>query len=110
LRDFEQRSANPVAIADADFTIGQALHSEVLSELPKCEIVSLKFSLPVVIGIDLVDKHGAVFTAVAVEITLRVAVDVEPSNQAPSLHGLLPNGGVDSLTAPCDVAGITYVD
>jgi hypothetical protein len=78
--------------------------------LPECEIASLQFSLPVVIRIDLVDKHGAVFTAVAVEITLRVAVDVEPPDQAPSLHRILPDGRVNSLTAPCDVARITHVD
>jgi hypothetical protein len=62
------------------------------------------------IRIHLVDKHSALLSTVTGQITLGVAIDVESPNQASSLHRLLPNGRVDSLTAPCDLAGMTYVD
>ena len=110
LRDFEHSAADAIAIADADLAVGQAFHREVLSELPECEIGSLQFTLPVVIGIHLVDKHSPVFSTVTGQITLCVTIDVEPPNQAPSLHWLLPHGRVDSLPAPRDLAGKTHVD
>jgi hypothetical protein len=51
-----------------------------------------------------------VFSTVTDQITLCVTIDVEPPNQAPFLHGLLPHGRVGSLTAPRDLAGLTHVD
>jgi hypothetical protein len=62
LRNFEQSAADAIAIADADLAVGEAFHREVLSELPECEIGSLQFTLPIVIGIHLVDKHSPVFS------------------------------------------------
>jgi nicotinamide riboside kinase len=64
LRNFEQSAADAIAIADADLAVGEAFHREVLSELPECEIGSLQFTLPIVIGIHLVDKHSPVFSTV----------------------------------------------
>src|SRR5271154_4854245 len=99
-----------IAIADADLAVGEAFHREVLCELPECQIGSLQFTLPIVIGIHLVDKHSPVFSTVTGESTLCFSIDVEPPNQAPSLHWLLPHGRVDSLAAPRDLAGKTHVD
>jgi hypothetical protein len=110
LRNFEKCAADAIAIADADLAVGQALYREVLSELSEREIGALQFTLPIAIGIHLVDKHRPVFATVTGEITLRIAIDIEPPNQAPPLHWLLPHGRVDSLTAPRDLAGKTYVD
>jgi hypothetical protein len=62
------------------------------------------------IRIDLVDKNGAVFSAMTVQIALRVAIDIEPPNQASSLYWRLPHGCVDGLPAPRDLAGKPYVD
>src|SRR5262249_19322063 len=110
LGDFKQRPADPIAVADADLAVGQAFHSEVLSELPEGEVTSLQLTLPVAIRIHLVDEDGALFSTVTVQITLRVTIDVEPPNQAPSLHGLFPHGRVHYLPAPCDLPGTTHVD
>jgi hypothetical protein len=110
LGDFEQRPADPIAVADADLAVGQAFHGEVLSELPEAEITPLQFTLPIVIRIHLVDKNGALLSTVTVEVTLCVTIDVEPPNQAPSLHRLLPHGRVDDFPAPCDLAGMADVD
>jgi hypothetical protein len=96
--------------ADAGLAVGEAFHRKVLPELPEWEIASLQFALPIVIGIHLVDEHGAVFSPVTGEITLRVAIDVEPPDQAPSLHRILPHGRVDGHAAPRDLAGLAHVD
>ena len=66
LGDFEERPADPIAVADADFAVGQAVHGEVLSELPEGEIISLQLTLPIVIRIHLVDKNGALLSTVTV--------------------------------------------
>jgi hypothetical protein len=110
LRDFEQSSADPVAVANANLIVSQAFHCEIFSELPEDKIVPLQLLLPVAVRVRLVDKRSAVLSTVTVPITLCVTIDIEPSNHAPSLHGLLPNGRVDSPTAPCDLAGLTHVD
>ncbi len=110
LRDFEQRSADPVAVADRDLAVGQPLHGQIFSELPECEIASLQLLFPVTIGIHLIDKHSAVFPTVTGQVTLRVAIDVEPPNHTPALYRLLPHGRVHSLPPPCDLMRTTYVD
>jgi hypothetical protein len=48
--------------------------------LPEGEIAPLQFTLPVVIRIHLVDKHSALLSTVTSQITLCVAIDVEPPN------------------------------
>jgi hypothetical protein len=80
LRHFKQRPTDPIAVANADLAIGQPLHGEIFSELPKGEIAPIQFTLPVVIRIHLVDKHGAVLSTVTGQITLCVAIDVESPN------------------------------
>jgi hypothetical protein len=91
LRDFEQSSADPVAVANADLIVSQTFHCEIFSELPEDKIVALQLLLPVAVRIHLVDKHSAVLSAMTVQITLCVTIDIEPSNQAPSLDRLLPH-------------------
>jgi hypothetical protein len=56
------------------------------------------------IGVDLIDKDGPVLAAVANQVPLAVAVNVEPPHHVSALHGRFPNGGVDGLTSPRDVA------
>jgi len=41
LRDFEQRSADAVAVADADLVVGETLDGEVLADLALGEVVAL---------------------------------------------------------------------
>ena len=76
LRDFEQRSADAVAVADADLVVGETLDGEVLADLALGEVVALELALPVAVRVDLVDEHGAVLAAVGKAVGLVVAVDV----------------------------------
>src|SRR4051812_36466233 len=70
LRHFKQRPADPVAVADANLAVGQAVHGEMFAELPEGEVTSLQLTLPVVISIHRVDKNGALFSAMTVQIAL----------------------------------------
>ena len=110
LGDLEQRLADPVAIADADLVVGEALDGEVLAELPVGEVASSQFALPVAVGLDLVDEHGAVLATVRKPVGLVVAVDVDPPHHARPSDRLLPDRGADGLALPLDLAGATDVD
>src|ERR1700688_1815230 len=77
LGDLEQRAADPVTIADADLVIGKAIDGEVLAELTILEIMPLQLLLPVAVGIELIDHHGAMLSAVPCQVSLSVAVEVE---------------------------------
>src|SRR4030095_414054 len=91
LADFEQSRPDPVAVADADLVVGEPLNGEVLSELPVSEVVAPEESLPVSVGLDLVDEHRPVDSAVSGQVSLAIAVDVEPPNQPSTVRGLLPD-------------------
>ena len=110
LGDLEQGRADPVAVADADLVVRQSLDGEVLAELPVDEIAAAQPLLPVAIRFDLIDEDRALLSAVAGEIALAVALDVEPPDAATSLHRLLPDAGAHRPSAPLDVARQPDVD
>src|SRR5262249_2671677 len=83
---------------------GQAVDGEVLSELSKGEVSAMELLLPVVVGIELVDKHCSLLTSMTSHIPLRVAVDVQHPHHALALNRSLPNGGSDRLAAPINFA------
>jgi hypothetical protein len=77
---------DPVAITNAHLIVGQAVDCEVLAELPKGEVASVELILPIMIRGDLIDKDGPVLAAVPRQITLTIAVDVEPPHHTPAFH------------------------
>src|SRR5262249_23556762 len=104
LRHFEQRAANPITIANADLVVRQSVHREVLAELSKHEVLSPELPFPITIGIDLIDEDGPVLAAVTLQISLAVAVDVQPADLTATAHRVLPHGRVHVLAFPLDVA------
>ena len=110
LRDFEDGGADLEAVADADLVVVQPLNGEVLAELPVDEVVSSKLVLPVAIGVDLVDEHGALLAAVPGEIALTITFDVELASPARAGHGLLEHAGEDRLPLPRHVPRQAHVD
>src|SRR5579864_6724799 len=86
LRDLKKGTADTVLIADADLLIGQALDSKILPELSEHEVVSAELTLPVVIGIHLVDEDSPLLPSVPGQISLPVAIDVEPPDHPPTLN------------------------
>jgi hypothetical protein len=104
LRHFKYRVASAVAIADEDLVIGKTLYSEVFSELAEDEIFASEKTFPVMIGIHLINKNGALLPTMTREIGLPVAGNIEPSHHLPSLNRTFPDCGADSLPVPCHVA------
>src|SRR5580698_7728774 len=74
LRHFKERAADPVTISDADLVIGKTIDGQVLPELAILEVVTLEVCLPVTIGVELINHHSTVLSAVACEIALTVSV------------------------------------
>jgi hypothetical protein len=77
--------------------------------LSEGEVAAAELALPVSIGIDLVDEDGPVLAAVSGEISLCVAVDVEPPDHAPALNRFFPDACVDRLSAPRNIARETHI-
>src|ERR1700731_4435492 len=79
---------------------------------PKCpdEVAAAKPALPIAIGSDLINEDGPMLAAMARQISLTIAVDVEPSHHAPAWNRRLPDGGVDRLSSPPDIARQTHVE
>src|SRR5262249_4242300 len=105
LADLELRLADPVPVTDADLVVGQAIDGEVLSEHAVAEVVPAEVLLPVPVGLDLVDQHGALLAAVPAGVALAVAVDVEAAGHRLAVHRVLPHTGVDRLALPGHVPG-----
>ena len=101
LRHLEQGTTDPVAVSDTHFCIRQTIDGKVLSELSVNEVISSKVVLPVPIGIHLIDEHSPTFAAVTGQVTLSVAVYVEPA------HHARPSTGVFQMPVwtvlPCQV-------
>src|SRR4051794_32622682 len=105
LGDFELGLADPVAVTDADVAIGEAADGEVFAELPRLQVVAVQVVPPVVIRLGLVNHDGALLPAVPGEVTLTVAVNVEPAHHHGSLHRGLPDTCVNRLAAPRHILG-----
>src|SRR3954447_874007 len=110
LGHLEDGAADPEAVADADLVVAEALDGEVLAELPVDEVVASELALPVTVGVELVDEHGAHLAAVPGEITLPVALDVEPAHPARTRDRILEHAGEDGLPLPGDVLRHAHVD
>src|SRR6516165_9583668 len=104
LRHFEQRAPDTITVADADLIVRQSLRREVLAELSKHEVLAPELPFPIAIGIDLIDENGSVFATVTLQVSLAVAVDVQPPDFAATADRVLPHGRVHALAFPLDVA------
>jgi hypothetical protein len=52
------------------------------------------------VGVDLIDEDGAVFTAMPGQVALPVAIDIEPPNHPRALDRVFPHAGVDGPALP----------
>ena len=106
---FKYRIANAVSIANADLVIRKSLNREVFSELAEDKVITSEKSLPVVIGVHLINKNGALLPTMTGQIALPVAIDIELAHHSPSLNWRFPDGGADSLAVPGHVARKTDI-
>ena len=102
--DLEQRGADAIAVADTHRVVGQSFGREVLAKLTGDEVGPPQLLLPVAIGFDLVHEHGALLASVPRQITLTVAIEVQPTDPAAARHRILPDPGVHGAPSPLDVA------
>src|SRR5215469_5520080 len=103
LGDLEQRRADPILVADAHLVVGEPLDRKVLAELAVDEVPPVQLLLPVAIGSELVDEHGALLTAMAGNVTLPIALDIEPRHAATPVDRSLPDPRAYGPAPPKDV-------
>jgi hypothetical protein len=109
LRNFKDRIANAILITDADLMVREPLDREVFAELTEAKIAAAEEALPVMVGVHLVGKYGAVFPSVTFKIGLRVTVDIECADRPASNDRIFPNGSSDGFAVPCHFARKTNV-
>ena len=110
LRYFKDRSADPVSVPNANLIVGEAFHGEILSKLPVLEVISAELALPIPIGFELINHNGTMFTAVAFEIGLAIAVQIEPSSKDPPGDRAFPDRGADDFALPRDFTWKAHID
>src|SRR6185369_932905 len=91
LSDFEQRAADPTAVADAHGIVGQSFDRAVLAELSVDEVGPLELRLPITVRFDLVDEDGALLTAVPGKVTLTISVQIQAADSTAPTHCILPD-------------------
>jgi hypothetical protein len=106
----EHYTANAVTVADADLVVGKTLDGQVLAELTVFEVIPLQLVLPVAVGIELIDHHSAILSAMAAQISLPISVNIEAPHHHPAGNWLFPDGRIDDFSLPLDVAWKTDVD
>jgi hypothetical protein len=104
LGDFEQGAADLIAVADADGIVGQSFDREVFAELSVDEVGPLQLLLPMTIGFDLVDEDRALLAAMAGQVALAVAIEVQPADATAARHRIFPDAGVNGTAVPLDIA------
>src|ERR1700722_12210364 len=106
---FKYRITNAIAIANADLAIGKLLNGEVFSELAEDEVLTSEKAFPVVIGVHLINKNGALLSTMTGEIGLGVANKIELAHHLSPLNWIFPDRGTDTRTVPCHVAWKTDI-
>ena len=101
----EERRADSEDIADVDIPLQHPLDGEVLTEMAELEPRLTELVFPVGMVLDRVDQHGPERAAVADEVGLPVAVDVESVDPYAPDDGLLEDAGSDGLALNGDLPG-----
>lgn len=103
LSHFKHGSANPVPVPNADLIVGQTLNGEILTKLSVREVMSAEFPFPILIGLELINHDSTVFAAMALEIALGIAVEIEPSGEDTARDRTFPDGGAHDFALPCNL-------
>lgn len=104
LGHLEEGVSDPISIADANLVVREALHREVFAELAKRKILTSKLFFPISIATDLIHEDGSMFTAVALQISLAITVDIQSPNHAGALNRDFPYRCVDGFAFPGNIA------
>ena len=110
LGDFEFGVSDAVAVTDADLGVGQSGDGEVFPEMTGREVVTIQIGLPELVRFSLINHDRALLAAVAGEVALAVALDIDAPHHDWSFDGGLPNPRVYGLAPPRDVLRLSDVD
>jgi hypothetical protein len=100
----EYRVADAVSITNTDLLIGKSFNREIFAELAETKITPTQKTFPLMIGFHLVDKHGALLSAVTSEVSLPVTINIELPHHAPPFDGKLPDLGSHSFAVASQFA------
>jgi hypothetical protein len=101
--------ADAEPITDVHLVVCEPVDGQVLPELPVLQIVTAQLAPPELVRLALVHEHGAHLAAMAGEVALTVAVDVEGADHARPVDGTLEDPGVHRLAVPRHVAWHAHV-
>ena len=110
LADLDDGTADPEAITDADLVIGESFHRQVLAEIPGREIRPPKIARPIPVGIELVHHDRTLLAAMALEVPLAVAIEIQLAGDNPPHDRVLPDRRPDSPAPPRDVLRKSDID
>ena len=110
LGHLELRVADGVAVADAHLVVAKPGDGEILAEIAGHQVGAPEKLAPVVIRLGLINHHGPLLAAVAAEVTLAVAVDVQPAHHHRTGDGVFVDAGVHGLPVPCHIGWHSDVD
>lgn len=115
LRHFDDRAADLEYIADRDFVVGQSLRREVFTELAGGrEILSAEFGFPKSIILERIGIDRLVNPAMALQIGLAVAVEIERAQHDAFRNRMLEDAGGRGLVAAAavdigDLPGLAHI-
>jgi hypothetical protein len=110
LRNFENGRAYFVPVSYTDITVGKPIDSKVLSKLSVFKVVPAEVTLPKAIGLDLINHHGSLFTAMTLKIRLPIAIKIQSASIDAMGYGLLPDRAPYPLALPLKFTWKTYID
>ena len=107
---FKDGGADPVPVPNANLIVGETFDGEILSKLSILEVISAEFALPIPVGFELIHHDGTLFAAVAFEIGLAIAVEIEPSSKDAPGDRAFPDRGADDFALPCNFTWEAHID
>ena len=103
LSDFEDRCPYSESVTEMNLVIEHPLDREVLAKLPKSEIRPVKLICPKVIVLEGINQDRSDLAAMADEVGLAIALDIQGLDLYPPTDRFLENAGANSLAFDRDL-------
>jgi hypothetical protein len=107
---FKHRGGDSIPVSNADLIVRQSIDSKILSELTIFKVTPGKLLPPIPIGLYLINHHGALFAAVAIEIRLTIAIQIQSSSHDSMRNRAFPDGSAYEFALPFNFARKADVD
>ena len=104
LGHFEDRCPYSESVAHMNLVIEHLLDGEVLAELPKCEICSMKLTCPEGIVLEGINQDRSDLATMVDEVGLAISLDIQGLDLYPPTNRFLEDAGANSLAFDSDLA------